>query len=188
MPVVATVSPMASGKSNCNPGCATALAFRSPSVITLPARPNGIPSNIGCSVRSAKTGPECRYAHTRRCLTSSALRKPRPAFVSRLISTGATIQKASRCPKTVSPLFASPISTLCPVGTTPWLPECETVFGSILSLLPNIRREAGHSSSRIAIVLIRLSSEANKRVCIQVMSIKQPENLRPFCRGNVDLR
>ncbi|MBK5290504.1 MAG: ISAzo13 family transposase [Acidobacteriia bacterium] len=56
--------------------CAMAWDSASPLLTTLPAPPNGIPSNTVYSARSAETGPPSLWTVTRRPRSSSALRPP----------------------------------------------------------------------------------------------------------------
>ncbi len=63
------------------------LGSRSPSLTTLPALPNGIPSSTACSPKSPKTGPPSLSTVTPKSSTSSAIPAPEPGSRSRPTST-----------------------------------------------------------------------------------------------------
>jgi hypothetical protein len=68
----ATIAAPGPGKQNSRTNCATRLASPSPSLTTLLALPNGIPSSIACSPRYPRTGLGNHLSAMKRCSDSFA--------------------------------------------------------------------------------------------------------------------
>jgi hypothetical protein len=87
-----------SGSTDYKPGCAIALGSPSPSPITRPAPRSGIPSNTGCSAKSARTGRAALWTATRPFSNASKRPPPPPAFGCKPTSSRRPTRKGSRSP------------------------------------------------------------------------------------------